>query len=222
MVATVDAEIRRARIREVIDALKAQGKSQAEVASELDVTPQALTGWLKKGSIENQNAVKLAAMAGFPPTYLIFERAANAEEGDEDWSDILAFKQAAALGAGVVPDDYAETYKLKFRASSLARKRLRPDKLGVCYGRGDSMEPRIRNGDAILFDRGDLDPKDGALYVVNYNQHLMAKRLVKLGGRWFMDSLNKSVKQYEKPEPIDEHRGFEIVGRVRWVGSWED
>ena len=92
----------------------------------------------------------------------------------------------------------------------------------MVYGRGDSMLPRIRSGDAILFDTGDTAPADGSLFVVSYDGGLMAKRLVNLGGRWFIESLNRDDPKWRKPTPIDDHKGFQIHGRVRWVGSWED
>lgn len=141
---------------------------------------------------------------------------------DDQWPDILAYRQAASLGDGAVPDEYAETHSLKFRADSLRRKHLRPDRLGVVYGRGDSMLPRIKSGDAILFDTNDTEPRDGYLYVVTYGGHLMAKQLSLLGGRWFIESLNKDDPKWRKPEPVDEHKGLQIHGRVRWIGSWED
>lgn len=144
------------------------------------------------------------------------------DDDDADWPDILAVRQAASLGDGVVPDDYAETHKLKFRADSLRRKGLRPALLAVVYGRGDSMLPRIRNGDAIMFDTADTSLVDGRLYVITHGGHLMAKRLTQLGGRWFVESLNRDDPKWRKPEPVDEHKGFTVHGRVRWIGSWED
>jgi phage repressor protein C with HTH and peptisase S24 domain len=140
----------------------------------------------------------------------------------EDWPDIRAYRQAAALGDGAVVDEYAETHALKFRAQSLQRKRLNPERLGVVYGRGESMLPRIKSGDAIMFDTSDTEPRDGHLYVVSYGGTLLAKQLSLLGGRWFIESLNKDDPKWRKPEPIDEHKGFKIHGRVRWIGSWED
>lgn len=141
---------------------------------------------------------------------------------DEDWADIAAHRVPASLGPGAAPDEYAETHRLKFRAESLRRKRLRADRLAVCYGRGDSMLPRIRSGDAILFDTTDVNPADGKLYVVSYGDELYAKRLIELGGKWFMESLNREHPQGRKPHPIDEHKNFVVHGRVRWIGSWEE
>jgi phage repressor protein C with HTH and peptisase S24 domain len=141
---------------------------------------------------------------------------------DSAWTDVLGVKQAAALGDGAVPDEYAETHKLKFRAESLAKKHLKPDRLAVIYGKGDSMYPTIKDGDAILVDLDDREPRDEKLFVITYGRDLFAKRLVKLGGKWFIDSDNKADPKWRRPVPVDETRGFEIHGRVRWIGSWED
>lgn len=148
--------------------------------------------------------------------------APESDDTDSDWANILGVRQAASLGPGAEPDEYAETHKLKFRADSLRRKRLQPDKLAVIYGRGDSMYPTIKNGDAILVDTSDREPKDEKLFVVTYGRELLAKRLVNLGGQWFIDSDNKADPKWKRPVPVDGAKGFEIHGRVRWIGSWED
>lgn len=141
---------------------------------------------------------------------------------DLEWPNVIGVRVAAALGEGIEPDDYAETHKLKFRAESLARKKLDPEKLAVVYGKGDSMYPTIKDGDAILFDRRDTTPRKGKLYVVTYDKGLCAKRLNLLGGRWFLESDNQNDPKWHDPILIDEVKGFEIHGRVRWIGSWED
>jgi phage repressor protein C with HTH and peptisase S24 domain len=153
---------------------------------------------------------EISGLAGTPPMQ------------DSEWADILGVRQAAALGDGAEPDEYAETHKLKFRAASLARKKLKPERLAVIYGKGDSMYPTIKDGDAILIDTGDKEPKDDKLFVITYGRDLIAKRLVNLGGRWFIDSDNKADPKWKRPQAVDETKGFEIHGRVRWIGSWED
>lgn len=79
-----------------------------------------------------------------------------------EWSDVVAYAQHAAAGDGSVPDEYAETARLKFKASSLRKKGLHARKLAIFTARGDSMEPRILDGDALLFDQDDTAPRDGA------------------------------------------------------------
>lgn len=203
---------------------EAQGLSQPALAAEAGISKQAISA-IERGEAKKPEAATLDPICrrlGITTRWLLTGRPPKRAEGDtdEEWPDIKAYKQAASMGPGAVPDDYTETYKLKFRADSLRRKRLKPDSLGVCYGIGDSMLPRIRSGDAILFDHSDVEPKDGALFVISYDHGLYAKQLLELGGRWFINSLNPGHRA--KPEPIDEHKGFKIVGRVRWIGSWED
>jgi phage repressor protein C with HTH and peptisase S24 domain len=137
-----------------------------------------------------------------------------------DWADIKGVRQAASLGEGAVLDEYAETHKLKFRSDSLRRQHLRPDQLAVLYGRGDSMEPTIKDGDAILFDTSDTALKDGCIYVIQYDGTLMAKRLIDLDGRWFISSDNATDPKWSRPKSVDSSKGFEVYGRVRWVGGW--
>ena len=210
----------------VKDERVARGWSQAELAKRAGVSQQ-LIGKIELGAAQDSKYLLQIARAleGISPEWLRLGRGQkylSGHDADPDWSDILAVRTAAALGDGAVPDEYAETHKLRFRAESLRRKRLRPERLAVVYGRGDSMLPRIRSGDAILFDTGDTAPADGSLFVVSYDGGLMAKRLVNLGGRWFIESLNRDDPKWRKPTPIDDHKGFQIHGRVRWVGSWED
>jgi len=145
----------------------------------------------------------------------------NAPAEDAEWPDVLGYKVAASLGDGAQPDEYAETHKLKFRADSLRSKGLRPDRLAVIYGDGDSMHPTINDGDAILFDRDDTKPRDGKLYVITYDGDLIAKRLMELDGAWYAVSDNASVDKW-KPRKLDPSRGVEIAGRIRWVAGWVD
>ncbi|TDB26692.1 helix-turn-helix transcriptional regulator [Stenotrophomonas sp. ATCM1_4] len=147
---------------------------------------------------------------------------------DGDWSDIRGYAQAIGLGGGPEAQEYAETHKLKFRADSLARKRLRPNALAVMYGRGDSMEPRIHSGDAILFDTSDTRPRDGQLYVVMVDgggaaKEYQVKRCEIIDDLVFFKSDNpRGDHNWKKPKRMDSPRHpIEVIGRVRWIGSWE-
>jgi phage repressor protein C with HTH and peptisase S24 domain len=208
---------------------EASGESQALLARLAGVTKQAISR-IERDEIKEPSASTLEPIArhyGVNLKWLLTGEGPKMKGGsvsleDESWADILGVRQAVALGPGAEPDEYAETHKLKFRADSLMRKHLRPERLAVVYGKGDSMYPTIKDGDAILIDTGDREPKDEKLFVVTYGRDLLAKRLINLGGRWFIDSDNKADPQWRRPVPVDETKGFEIHGRVRWIGSWED
>ena len=144
-----------------------------------------------------------------------------------EWDDILGYAQAVGLGNSVEGDEYAESHKLKFRRESLARKRLRPENLAVIYGKGDSMLPRIRTGDAILFDTTDKKPSDGALFVIIMqgaaNAEYNVKRCKVIDDLVLFEADNPAGDHgWRQAKRMDNKRNpIEIVGRVRWIGSWE-
>lgn len=204
-------------------AIAESGKSKTLIASEVEVTPQAITGWEKTGKVGRDTLGKLAAAVGKPVAFFF-----DAEPDPEDWADIRGFAQSLGLGDGEEAQEYAESHKLKFRVSSLQRKRLRPEKLAVMYGKGDSMLPRIRSGDAVLFDTSDTRPQDEALFVIQCQgpagNTLSVKRCRYFGEDVFFDSLNpEGDHNWRKPRKQNDPRApIEILGRVRWIGSWED
>lgn len=146
------------------------------------------------------------------------------ETDPSDWSDVRAWSQSVSAGDGSEGDEYAEAHKLKFRRSSLRKKNLREQSIGVFYASGDSMEPRIHDGDAILFDERDTKPVDGCIYVILSGGHRFVKRALVLDQAVYFQSDNPNGDHsWRKPKRMDDRREpIEIVGRVRWIGSWED
>ena len=166
---------------------------------------------------------RLASALGVRPEYLETGKGPKAPSGAiDEWSDVVAYAQHAAAGDGSAPDEYAETDRLKFKAASLRKKGLHARKLAIFTARGDSMEPRILDGDALLFDQDDTAPRDGTIFVVNYEGDYLVKRLAQYGSQWFLTSDNAADPRWKKPRPIVIGDTCEIIGRVRWIGSWED
>lgn len=149
------------------------------------------------------------------------------ESQGAEWREVRGFAQAVGLGHGPEAAEYAQTHQLKFRADSLARKRLNPDNLAVMYGSGDSMLPRIRPGDAILFDTSDTRPSDGELFVIMVpgagGREYQVKRCEIIDDIVFFRADNPSGDHHWiKARRMDNKRNpVEIIGRVRWIGSWE-
>ncbi|TAA42167.1 helix-turn-helix transcriptional regulator [Pseudoxanthomonas winnipegensis] len=146
------------------------------------------------------------------------------ESGDPDWKDVLGYAQAVGAGAGTEVQEYAETHALKFRANSLRRKGLLNRRLAVYYASGDSMEPRIHSGDALLFDQDDVQPVHNGLYIVTWRGEQYVKRIKMADDIVLVESDNpRGDHNWGRPKRLDNKREpVSIVGRVRWIGSWED
>jgi phage repressor protein C with HTH and peptisase S24 domain len=81
---------------------------------------------------------------------------------------------------------------------------------------GDSMDPTIADGDAVLINCSKKKVIDGTLYALRTKNAVMVKRLQPIGtARIKVMSDNKLYDSYE----IDLEAGdIEILGRVIWIG----
>ena len=147
----------------------------------------------------------------------------------DDYADVVGYSQAVGLGAaGAEAEEYAETHSLKFKKTSLRRRGIYGRNLAVYYGKGDSMEPTIQDGDAILFDTSDTRVVDGALYMIQVhgaaNPEYYVKRAEILDGITFFRSDNPNGDHHwQKPRRMDSKREpITVVGRVHWIGGWAD
>lgn len=200
-------------------------KTQAHLARAMNESAQTINNWEARG-ISKEGALKAQAAFGTNALWLLEGKGepsiGQSPAEAKEWSDVLAYAQAAGLGTGAEANEWAETNKLKFRADSLARKRLNPMRLAVMYGKGDSMLPRIHSGDAILFDTGDTKPRDGGLFVVLWKGEYYVKRCELLDDLVLFKSDNPDGDHHwKKAKRMDAKDAIEIVGRVRWLGSWE-
>ena len=80
--------------------------------------------------------------------------------------------------------------------------------------RGTSMEPLIKDGDMIMVDRADTEPKDGLIYCLAFDDNLVVKRLEKILDGWSLRSENPYYTDIKIQG--DEVSNMKIFGRVRW------
>lgn len=218
-------------MRRLYDAAKERGDdAPAKVARRLNVSPQRLQNWESRG-ISKEGALAAQDAYGVDANELrdgAKSRSSLSVRIDDEWADVKGYAQAVGLGDGVEATEYEETHSLKFKRSSLARKHLNPHRLAVIYGKGDSMLPRIHNGDAILFDTHDIRPADGQLFVIaldgaaapEYN----VKRCKMVDDLVLFEADNPTGDHnWRQARRMDNNRApIRVIGRVRWIGSWED
>lgn len=223
-----DVHATMARLYEAAATLPTPITQQSELARALIESPQTINNWESpKRGISKGGAAKAQELLGISSTWVLKGRGpmlVSSPGKEEPWRDVLAYSQGVGLGAGTEPQEYAETHALKFRASSLQRKRLNPEKLAVFYGQGDSMLPRIKKGDAILFDTSDATPVDGAIFIVEWRGEVYAKRCEILDGvAWWRSDNPSGDHTWNKARRGDDPKNpVAVLGRVRWLGSWED
>ncbi|MBV1917581.1 MAG: XRE family transcriptional regulator [Sphingomonadaceae bacterium] len=139
-----------------------------ELARELETTPAYLTGETENSS----SGVLSERRHAF--------RGAEPEHGP-DIVNVAEIDLRFGLGGALMDQEIAESHA---EMRPFPRDWLRhittsaPDQLYWARGQGDSMEPKISEGDTILIDRSQTTPGFGDLYwAVAYGQTGMIKRL---------------------------------------------
>lgn len=230
-----DADIDAARrLRAAWDSAKGNDRAltQESAAAALGINQSAVSQYLN-GTIRINYRILLgfSKILGVPPESIRkdlpeqYGRHGVREEAAiySEWRDVIAHAQSASMGDGAAAEEYVEPHRLKFRADSLRRQGLRAEDLCVFYGCGDSMLPRVRNGDAVMFNTAQITPEDGALFVISRNGELFVKRCDIIDRIVYFRSDNPDGDhQWKKPKRMDDAAyPIEILGRVRWIASWE-
>jgi phage repressor protein C with HTH and peptisase S24 domain len=234
---TVGDRIRKAR--------EAAGMTQVDLARAVGVSKVAISA-IESGKTKHPSAPVLFKIAdaldadaevistGFrtphPTEYMSdaelaewVARNAPEEPIPSDHVEVPVWDARAGAGGGSINDaPGGPKGSILFRERSLSKKSIRASFCHVCYVHGDSMVPRLRDGDAVLFDVSDKAVKPGKVYVIRRGDETFVKRLFPEGGRIRVSSDNKADPQWadwfvEAGDPE-----FEVIGRVRWVGSWEE
>ncbi|MBD9432660.1 helix-turn-helix transcriptional regulator [Achromobacter sp. ACM03] len=127
------------------------------------------------------------------------------------------------LAAGDPIENHAEeqTGMIQFRKSFLKSVGADNGKALVVYAKGDSMEPVIRDGAALLVVPNESltlrDLAAGGVYAINYDGKMIVKAVAKdrLTGRWVARSFNRSYDDI----PLENGHPVRVLGQVVWAGA---
>lgn len=136
-----------------------------------------------------------------------------------DYALIPLYSAIGECGDGFHNDHVEVNGGLAFKRNWLAKMGVKPEKAAVMHASGDSMEPFIFDGDAVLFDTSDIEPKHHQVYVIRRPDFsLSIKRLVQqLSGDWIVKSDNPDFED-ERVSAETVHQ-LPFVGRVIWRGG---
>ena len=116
-------------------------------------------------------------------------------------------------------DDY-ERRSLAFSDSWLRSKGLKRKDLVIIKVHGESMEPRLSNGDVALINTADREIKDHKIYALRYGDDLRIKRLsTRYDGAIVISSDNPMPEFKDEVVPAQELPQLHVIGRAVWVGG---
>lgn len=201
-------------------ALDSAGITKAELARRMDLTPQAVQGWFKKGTINADNLKQLAAITRRSMEWLLDESPLAAEPPadyrvDDDKYALIPRYDVQA-GAGQARDNGHEEVSGRhaYRRDWLERKGLTPATCAVIEARGDSMLPTISDGDVVLINLQAKRVINGGVYAFRADEGPRLKRLFKqLDGRVRVASDNADKINFPD-EFLTPGMEAEIIGQV--------
>ncbi|GLO70085.1 repressor [Phaeobacter inhibens] len=133
-------------------------------------------------------------------------------EAFEDFVAVPGYDVSVSAGNGVHATDENVVGHYAFSRRWLTRRNLTPANLAVVRVAGDSMQPKLYNGDLAVIDTTSTDLKDGVTYVFRLGEDLLIKRLQILPQRNV--NLCSDNPQYS-PIQIDLSNGeLTSIGRV--------
>ena len=163
-----------------------------------------------KPRIAMRDSVVANAVPGSPP----------AENDEFEAVPELADVRLAA-GDGIENHDETQTGVLQFRRSFLRSVGADSGKAKVVYAKGDSMEPVIQDGAALLVvPNEDLTLRDlagGGVYAINYDGKMIVKTVTRdrLTKQWVARSFNPAYPDI----PLENGTPVRVLGQVVWSGA---
>lgn len=206
------------------------GLTQGQLADAVGVKQASISDLETGKSQSSSYSASIAKICGVDALWLEKGRGemlvtASAETGtlyspkESDYALIRQYSAVGECGGGYLNDHIELSDGLAFKRDWLARIGAKAENLAVIYATGDSMEPYIFDGDVVLFDTSDTQPKHGQVYVVRRpDSSVSIKRLVQhLTGDWVIKSDNPDRSEERvSAETIHE---LPFVGRVIWRGG---
>lgn len=191
------------------------GLSQRELAERAGLSTVAVHKLVSGKAESSRKLVEIAEVLGCTPEWL--------QKGfmtplapDTGYAQIPVFDVALAAGSGTHIDMERVTDWVPISREWIQDQQFTKDRLVVVTVSGDSMTPRLHDGDMLLVNTAEKQPVSGNIYAIAVDNELRVKRLMKrMDGSWIISSDNKSNPAYQD-ETIS-HHNFEqlrIIGRA--------
>ena len=205
---------------------KLRGRA-ARLAKITKKTPTASRKWVKGLSIPSQAELKVIAKElGVDPATLQYgeQRLGNpvryATADDNSVAQFVNIRIGAGAGRENAINDQINTTPFPFMKSFLDRIGVMPEDCRVLMASGESMEPTICDGDAMLVHMKVDNLLDGEIYVFTHEGDEKVKRVKRnLDKSVTLISDNPSAMYPNEVVSVDSLEELVVFGHVRWSGG---
>lgn len=188
------------------------GVSPAELASTCGVSRTTQFAYESGDRAPDADYLERAVGAGMDVQYVL----TGVRPGGlhDDFVVIQSHAVAASAGPGALNGEHAEVGGLCFSRRWIAQRGLSASNLRVIDVIGESMQPRLNDGDKVLVDTSDTAPKSGRAYVLLQGDELLVKYCQLIPeGLLRVSSANPDYPTYDID--LSKNDCVSIVGRVR-------
>ncbi|MCG9625368.1 helix-turn-helix transcriptional regulator [Vibrio mediterranei] len=203
------------------EARKRAGLKQKDLAKEVGVSAQAVSGWERGVTFPQVELYASIANALHCSKDELFF-ATNTDVASSYRCDVfnVPFYDEVKASAGIgFFNSFSEVGSYPLPVSVCRKESNKQDIIAIrCIG--DSMEPIISDGSILAINTSIQQVKDGGIYVVNFQGSLRVKRLYQDSKGIVLSSYNKDYPSEKISNEDLEVNELKIVGKVFWYSSW--
>lgn len=192
------------------------GYKSVDVVNRIGLSKGTVSQWLNGHTKpRGKNLLSLSDILRCTPEWLQFGVGQDIST-EQRFSNIPVLNVELAAGPGMSVDLEQIQDRIPISSEWIFENHLSESSLAVVKISGDSMLPRLMNGDMLLIDTADKRPISGKVYAIATDDELRVKRLHKrTDGSWIISSDNKHDPAYQ--DEIVSYNNFErlrIIGRA--------
>ncbi len=215
-------------IQQIIDRMKRaiDVKSDVDLANFLNLKGNgAVSLWKTRSKVPYKECDYIADKTGRSLDWLInggepqIEEQAKLQNVESNLVMVKEYDVHLSAGSGAYPSGHVlQLEERPFSVTWMRKKGLKPDNLSLVRVSGDSMEPLLKDKGIVMINHAIKTPSDAYPFAVRVEDSLYIKRVLKLGNKLILKSVNPTYS--DMTIPIDEC-DCEIIGAIVWhAHSW--
>ncbi|ASI93390.1 XRE family transcriptional regulator [Vibrio mediterranei] len=199
---------------------KLLGLTQAQIATSINVQPQAVSGWEREvNAPKGEQLAALAEVFGVSKAWLLY---GEEQEGGEysDLVTLVPFFDEIYAGAGSGFENFNESPKKYPLPKNIVNKEQNKGHIFCIRAFGNSMEPAFQDGAILAVNGRRKEVADGRIYVFRINSRVRVKLARLTNDGLVFESYNKKYPDETLLwSSLDGEFDFSIVGEVFWYSS---